>query len=144
MSMVTLYTLVKLDGIANMFLALALISTVVAVIWFIVRLASNDICGYDEEAQIKLEKKATKGFRIFVALAIIGIIFTNMIPSTKEVAFIYVVGKLSQSTMAKKVGEQAEQVPEKAMMILNAKMNEYLAEFDPAKKAVDAAKNAVK
>ena len=43
-----------------------------------------------------------------------------------------------------KAGEQAEQVPEKAMMILNAKMNEYLAEFDPAKKAVDAAKNVVK
>ncbi|OQA66287.1 MAG: hypothetical protein BWY36_00919 [Candidatus Diapherotrites archaeon ADurb.Bin253] len=165
MSMWLLYFLVKLDAIGSMFGWFTFISVIVLVAYIIYKLFTiqsiadrNYMRGDEKIEDFKAQKKADgdkafaelkKGIMKYSMISLMFILLTVLIPSTKEVAFIYVVGKLSQTTevqnMAKNslhVAENATKIPDKALEILNLKMNEYLEEVKG--EAVKETKKAVK
>lgn len=178
MSMLTLYFLVKLDAIVSMFgwlIASVVISGIIFFIYKLVEISGIADKSYSDSPRdvdrkvFDAEKKALgekeianmkKGVKKFAVATFACVFLFVMTPNTKEVAFIYVVGKLSQTSqvqnMAKNtlnIAENVTAIPDKAVEILNIKMNEYLNEFkseaeqaakDTAKEAVKEAKEAVK
>lgn len=130
MSMFTLYMLLKLDAIQIFFAVLMAVSIITVVFSFV---------ALSIEPPEALPKKLIK---IFVSLSIIFGIIITIIPSTKEMAFIYVVSKLSQNEHVQGIAEKSLAIPDNALEMLNIKMNEYLNEMkEEVKKEV---KNTIK
>ena len=132
MSALSLYFLVMLDNIDNFFI---IVTSVLAVAIFI-------CIAFPTMENNRLTEFSKKVIKIWVPILGILTFITIMIPSTKQVAFIYIVSNLSQNKIVQDIGEKSLQIPDKALEILNMKMNEYID--DMKKEAVDEAKKAVK
>lgn len=130
MSALSLYFLVMLDSIISFFgivCATSWLLTLILVIVFTV---------------LEIPKLVKRTVIIGISISLFATLIYNMIPSTKQVAFIYIVSGLSQNKIVQDIGEKSLQIPDKALEILNMKMNEYID--DMKKEAVDKAKEAVK
>lgn len=137
MSALTLYFLVMLDSIYTF----CIILSVILWIWSAVSIIGTGISIADDlENTVKIFWK--KCLKISTTLSIIWTFIACMIPSTKQVAFIYVVSSLSQNKIVQDIGQKSLQIPDKALDILNTKMNEYLD--DMKKEAEEKAKETVK
>ena len=130
MSALSLYFLVMLDNIVTFFgvvCATSWILTLALILVFAVL-----------EMPLLIKKVTIIG----ISISLFTTFIYNMIPTTKQVAFIYIVSNLSQNKIVQDIGEKSLQIPDKALEILNMKMNEYID--DMKKEAVDEAKNVVK
>ena len=125
MSMLTLYFLVMLDSIGNFFVGMTLVGWGLIIVFFIISYAAVD-CGGDEDHWKKIRSRL---FKVFSPIVMLLTLIATLIPSTKQVAFIYVVGSLSQNKIVQNIGTQSLQIPEKALEILNVKMNSYLEDM---------------
>jgi hypothetical protein len=119
--MFVLYLLVKLDSIQGLFIGLSVGSGIIAfclVMFYAVT---------EGEASQKIYDTC-KWYRnrIFIPLFIFSIILATLLPSTKETAFIYLASKITQSEQAQSMGKNLINIPDKALEIINIKMNEYL------------------
>lgn len=85
----------------------------------------------DDEKQLSQFKKWIIRLIVFTMFFSVLIIF---IPSTKEVAFIYLGGKLADYGSN---NEDLKQIPDNAIKMLNNKMEQYLEE---QKKEIDKIK----
>jgi Na+/melibiose symporter-like transporter len=129
MSMWLLYLLVKLDSLSAMFgwvLVLIIVSSLISVPCY---MFMKDYI-YGEEEYLAFNSKYKKFLlRIMLPLFILFTLIFTMLPTTKEFAFIYIVGKLSQNKQIQNIGENAINIPDNALEILNLKMNEYVVEM---------------
>lgn len=140
MSMFTLYILVKMDSIKNFVGIIGIALLVVVILTMLISFING--CIEDSVTSINIYKKAK---RIYLPISLVLTMIFVLLPSTKEVAFIYIVGKLSQNNIVKNIGDNALQIPDKALQILNLKMNEYLEEMaSDVKQTAENTTNAVK
>ena len=119
MSMFTLYLFTVLAKIPGMMM---IIMPIIVLVWVGCGLAIavlHDTCSEDE-AILKVWKFCKKTFYIFCS-ALMLYLFT---PNMKEIAFIYIIGQVSQN-------EQVQEMPDKALQILNLKLDEYLKDLQP-------------
>lgn len=124
--MFLLYLMVILDKLSNGFIFLMVLGWVCVLGYIVVRAVRASSDGMDSEEDSAAWKKMCKfGLPIMTVWTLI----TCMIPSTKQVAFIYVVGKMSQNKIIQGIGEKSLQIPDKALDILTIKMNQYLDEL---------------
>lgn len=146
MSMFTLYFLVKLDALISIFGWISLVVFVCLIASVIILLFLNGVDHDDgcSEAIKDRTDKFKKSIKLPLIVCIATAFLNFMLPTTKEVAFIYVVGSLSQTEQAKNIGnkvlnsaekitgnvidtaEGLTRIPDKALQILNNKVNEYL------------------
>lgn len=151
MSMWTLYLLVKLDSLVsflgwNVFFIILILGGMGIYTLCIVISQNPDssaISGwrgtdrYDDiksEALIAYDAKINSIRNIITKFSILflTILFLyKAVPTTKEIAFIYIVGKMSQAESAQRIGDEAIKVPEKALQILNYHLDDYLGQFKP-------------
>lgn len=126
MSMLTLYFLLKLDAIIGLFIGILVASVIFTIVYMTVR--ATQIVDYSTASKEEDDWRKYRQFIIkkCIPVILVIIIITIAIPNTKEMAFIYVASKVTQSNRAKRIGEKALDMPEKALDILNKKMNEYL------------------
>ena len=143
MSMFLLYLFVMLDNIGTWFFIIALcgffggaVGYVVCLIYISFR--RNDDKPYDVTPDVWNEKlKEDTSFQkvlklrsnFFKAMIIIPIVFgtlTTFMPSTKQMAFIYIVSHISQSDVANRIANNAVAIPDKALEMLNVKTRQYL------------------
>lgn len=160
MSMFTLYFLVKLDALISILGWISFVVFVCLTVAVIILLSLN---GFDSDLNSNSEKikdrtdRFKKAIKLPLIVCIITAFLNFMLPSTKEVAFIYIVGSLSQTEQAKNLGnkvltsaekitgnvvntaEGLTQIPDKALQILNNKVNQYLE--DQMKKIEEKTKN---
>lgn len=137
MSALTLYFLVMLDSIKTLGIVIMSAGWCAYVIYLVAVLMA--ICVDDKGDLIAPCKKNTK---IWVPILTLITFITFMIPTTKQVAFIYIASTLSQNKIVQDIGEKSLQIPDKALEILNLKMNEYLD--DMKKEAVSEVKETTK
>lgn len=121
MSMVSLYFFVMLDSIIKFF-AMGVVFLILAAVWFYINGFVSADCVSDEKLATNFIIQGKKRMKISIFFAVLFFMITTFIPSTKKMAFIYIAGKVSQN-------EKVQQIPEKALDILNLKMNEYLKEM---------------
>jgi len=130
MSMFKLYLFIKLDYVIKFF---DFISTTLIICFFIylvfkiIQIFSDDDNELDQKIFFKDLKN--KVFKIFVPLILITVIIQYLIPTTKEMAFIYIVGKMSQNKTIENIAEKSLNIPDKALEVLQIKMDEYLKEI---------------
>lgn len=137
MSMFYLYLLVKLDSLKDILMFLGIAPLVVAgVIIFFAVLMMVDVHISDDTFVSILKKSGYIVLPICTTLVIIS----NLLPSTKEMAFIYIASKITQSDAMKKV----EDIPSKAIDILNIKMNEYIKDITKEAEAAEKIKKESK
>lgn len=152
MSALTLYFLVMLDNI------ITFIGVICAISWVVFAIYATIMCAlvnmkseyeessrFLEEDKIKisnLRKSRNKVIKWGLAISIFITGIYCMIPTTKQVAFIYIASTLSQNKIVQDIGEKSLQIPDKALEILNLKMNEYLD--DMKKEAVSEVKETTK
>lgn len=152
MSMLTLYFLVKLDSLVSFLGWNVLFSVILFLVIFyffmhnnVIKLKKIDDLNYFfsenkeerkkelinafNEANIPIKKKLQKCFILFISV----LFLYKAVPTTKEVAFIYIVGTLSQSETAHTIGREAAKIPEKAMQILNYHLEDYMKQFNSKK-----------
>jgi len=121
MSMFMLYLLVKLDYIQGLFIGLSVMSGI-AIFCLIMVYAVTE-----GDASQKLYDTCRKyRNRLFIPLFIIFLFMAILIPTTKETAFIYLASRITQSDQAKNMGQNLINIPDKALEIVNIKMNEYI------------------
>lgn len=122
-----LYWFTRLDSVHEMFQVLLTISLVMAVILLIVFGIMFLECD-------KFPKKVFVSILLFsISSLFFGVAYT-LTPTTKEVAFIYLGGKLADYGSN---NEDLKQIPDKAIKLLNNKMEQYLEE---QKKEIDKIK----
>lgn len=152
MSALTLYFLVMLDNI------ITFISIVCFVSWLGFIIYASILCvfiqslndkesyhGFTEEditQRSNLRKSRNKVIKWGLTISIFITGIYCMIPTTKQVAFIYIASTLSQNKIVQDIGEKSLQIPDKALEILNLKMNEYLD--DMKREAVSEVKETTK
>jgi hypothetical protein len=137
MSMLTLYFLVKLDSLSiffgwNVFI-LTIITITVGFSFLYFKIESNNDCWNSTTIEDYKDKAdQLRGYlkKFFISWFIVFFIFMA-IPTTKEIAFIYVVGTMSQAESSKRIGEEVVKIPEKALQILNYQLDEYMEQFKP-------------
>lgn len=120
MSMFTLYLFVMLDNIGVLSV---IFSFVLAVAFLILIICLEDAIGEEYKNKIKSLMKKVFAFAIFF------ILMATLLPNTKQMAFIYIVSNLSQNKQVKGIGEKAIQIPDKALEVLNLKLDEYMKEM---------------
>lgn len=123
MSMFTLYMLLKLDAIRGFFVGAFLISGVV--LFFVIL----EYCIFVVELKELQKKHLKKLIKISLSIFIISSIVIPIMPSTKEMAFIYVASKISNTEKGKNIGENMLNIPDNALEIVNIKMKEYLEDI---------------
>lgn len=111
-----IYWITRLDGL-NLFMGLiAGFSLTGALVLLIVRVMASD-------AYFEYEKKICKQwFRPFTAVTIMGVVFMAIsifIPTTKEVAAIYMIPKIVNN-------EKIQKLPDNAVNFLNKKFEEWI------------------
>ena len=118
--MFTLYLFVMLDniGVLSVVLSFALVGTFFILISIFVEVKK-------EELKNKIKSLMKKVF----AFAIFFILMATLLPNTKQMAFIYIVSNLSQNEQVKGIGEKAIKIPDKALEVLNLKLDEYMKEM---------------
>jgi len=137
MSMWTLYFLVKLDSLVTFFgwiFGVSLFATLCFLGVYIINLLESGEGLNSEPTRITHKEKAEKMLPKLKKFSIItSIMFFTLlaVPTTKEIAFIYVVGNMSQAESTKRIGEEAIKIPEKALQILNYQLEEYMEQFKP-------------
>jgi len=130
MSMFKLYLFIKLDYVIKFF---DFISTILIICFFIylafkiIQILSDDCNELNPEIFFKNLKN--KVFKIFVPFILITVFIQYLIPTTKEMAFIYIVGKMSQNKTIENIAEKSLNIPDKALEVLQIKMDEYLKEI---------------
>jgi hypothetical protein len=88
-----------------------------------------NVSNREEELAEKSKKVFINLLKIMLPIIICFSFVISMIPSTKQVAFIYIVGTMSQNKIVQDIGEKSLQIPDKALEMLNIKMDEYLKEM---------------
>lgn len=124
MSIGLLYLFVKLDVIVGTFIILSALLLVVGVFTVAITVAEYSDMGYEDQYR----KLMGIVFKILLPIFIISSLFAILLPTTKEVAFIYIASKVTNSDKAKNMADKALQIPDKALDILDNKMNEYIKE----------------
>jgi hypothetical protein len=143
MSMLTLYFLIKLDAI----LFIMGITAFVCFVWgFLIWVKScisidsiksninkrgREVKNEGEEKIREIKKKSRKLISRFVTIGIIFFIVAAMIPNTKQVAFLYIVNKMDKAGKVDKIGDQMIELPDKALQVLNLKLDEYINDMKP-------------
>jgi len=126
--MITLYLFAVLGKIGESMLILSILSGISVFglsIWFGIEL--SDSWHSDKEKNEENKTIVKKWNMRFIKIILACLILNIFIPSLKETAFIYIVGKISQN-------ENIQEIPDKALTILNLKLDEYLKDFDSIKK----------
>ena len=131
MSMFKLYLFIKLDYFIKFF---DFISTMLIICFFIYLMFKlfqimNDLADDELDQNIFFKNIRNKAFKIFTPLILITIFIQYSIPTTKEMAFIYIVGKMSQNKTIENIAEKSLNIPDKALEVLQIKMDEYLKEI---------------
>lgn len=120
MSEWSLYLMLKLDTIRCIlivlgFCCLAFLLVLCAIIAMYVHDYNYD---HSENEQISFKKHIiTYHPKLIVIIGITIIIFGNLIPTTKQIAAIYIVPRITQN-------EKVQQIPEKALNILDKWLDE--------------------
>ena len=114
MSMITLYFLTMLDNIGTLLFMSGIVCALFSVVFIMI---SSDI---RDEIKKTAETKKSKKF-MFISIAFF-VVFA-LTPTTKQVAFIYVAGKISQN-------KDVQEIPEKAMQLINLKFKEYISDAE--------------
>jgi len=131
MSMFKLYLFIKLDYFIKFF---DFISTMLIICFFIYLMFKlfqimNDLADDELDQNIFFKNIRNKAFKIFTPLILITVFIQYSIPTTKEMAFIYIVGKMSQNKTIENIAEKSLNIPDKALEVLQIKMDEYLKEI---------------
>lgn len=128
-----LYLFTRLDNIIVFCVTLVSISSIAILVLGIAYalIRTSSFMNKDDEKQLSQFKKWIIRLIVFTMFFSVLIIF---IPSTKEVAFIYLGGKLADYGSN---SEDLKQIPDKAIKMLNNKMEQYLEE---QKKEIDKIK----
>ena len=137
MSALTLYFLVMLDHIQVFFIVMCVLGWIYIVVSAVLIPVTIDC-----EASEEITNFFKKSVKLGIPFIIVWTFITTMIPSTKQVAFIYIVSSLSQNKIVQDIGQKSLQIPDQALDILNTKMNEYLD--DMKKEAEEKTKETVK
>jgi len=124
MSIGLLYLFMKLDVIVSIFTVIGITTLVVGL--FVA--AAGAFIGYEEHSDKNNEdnqhywnnyKKIV--LKILLPILVVSSLFSVFLPTTKEVAFIYIASKITNN-------DKAKSIPDKVLDILNNKMNEYIKE----------------
>jgi len=124
-----IYLMGIVDSIALFFdISMALISMALVFLTVVISVVVMNGHFYDREAASGLIKSIKTIFTRKV-VATIAFIFlgATFIPDSKTIAAMYLVPKLVEN-------EQVQEIPEKALKILNGKLDQYLKEFEPKEK----------
>jgi hypothetical protein len=128
MSMFLLYLFTMLDSIGWFFVVLSIVGWIA---FAIITITLGCACGENDfdtkENDVDWVKYFKKCFTIFLPSVLCLNLITVLVPSTKQMAFIYIVGKMSQKKVVQDIGDKALQIPDKALEVLNIKMEEYLS-----------------
>lgn len=115
-----IYLLTRLDAVNILFGIIATVSGLGLVVTLI-------ICIFGKiEDDDRTAETGGKLARIFIPLSILSALCLTLIPSTKEAAAIYLIPKVVNNA-------QVQQVPENALKLLNAKMQEWLKGLEDKK-----------
>lgn len=119
-----LYLFTRLDNIIVFCVTLVSISSIAILVLGIAYalIRTSSFMDKDDEKQLSQFKKWIIRLIVFTMFFSVLIIF---IPSTKEVAFIYLGGKLADYGSN---NEDLKQIPDNAIKMLNNKMEQYLEE----------------
>lgn len=129
MSMMTLYLITRLDGLKWLFAAIIVIS-ICATILFTAMKCTEVFDGHNFG-----KFNPSKWLNISIFSIFISIISLVFIPSTKEIAFIYLTSKASTYVMN---NEELQKIPDNAFKLLNTKMEQYIEEtLTETKKTVE-------
>jgi len=131
-----LYLITKLDDIITLCYIFYGMSIAVIVLLFIMwgctfltfedRIINEDI--------YNLKKKMfKKSIIVFSMVMTIFIIFSNLIPTTGQMAFIFLGNKITNNEKIKKIGDKALILSDKSLDLLNIKMNEYIKNLKKGK-----------
>ncbi len=130
MSHIVLYFIVKLDTIIGVLGGIAVVSWVsfcaVAIIYAMQYSEAKDYnnCDYRNE-QLEQIKPLRSVRKKLMVIAIIATVFATFLPNTKQLAFIYITPKAVDAITG---NEELMKLPNSAFKLLNAKMEEYIAE----------------
>jgi hypothetical protein len=113
-----LYWLTRLDYLQGLFLALAIVSGVLLIIWFLIPQISFD---YEDAGEKAAFYKKYRNFkRTFIPLMITGIILSCLIPSREEAIFIMAGGKVLDFV---KTDSSINKVPGQATEIISTMLD---------------------
>ena len=115
-----IYLVGIVDGLIEVCAAIGILSFV----GWVVTTAYIHVCGYEgvDEACVAVWKKARKVTWLFIPLALIA----TFTPSSKTIAAMYLVPKIANN-------EQVQQIPNKALDVLNLKLDEWIKDLSKEK-----------
>jgi cytochrome bd-type quinol oxidase subunit 2 len=114
-----IYLFTRLDAIRDFLifpLVIFLMSLTASGIMWIIAITADE----EEEKYCGIGKKLTK---LSASIVLLASLMLTFIPSTKEYAAIYLIPKVVNN-------EQVQQVPENALKLLNAKLQEWLKDIN--------------
>jgi hypothetical protein len=118
------YLFTRLDGLNTLIGLLVAISVlswiIIGIVWFINTGIDNDVAA-----------RAKKLFINSAAVPVVLAVLMVFVPSQKEAAAIYLLPKLAHSDFAK----EAQQLPTDAAKLMRLKLESWIADMEPAKKA---------
>ena len=118
------YLFTRLDAI-HVIAGAAIVMAAIGLLVFGIHYLFEDMWERDDDNKEK--KKTVKTINRLVAVAISGLLFCVIIPSTKEAAVIYLLPKIANN-------EQVQKMPENFVKLLNTKMEAWIEDFEKDKK----------
>lgn len=111
-----IYWITRLDGLNFFVGVIAVISIITATTLLIIRIASDDYFPWEH----KFIKTWFRPMFTAVIVAVMCIVISIFVPSTKEAVAIYMIPKIVNN-------EQVQKLPDNAMKFLNGKLEEWIA-----------------
>jgi hypothetical protein len=115
----TIYLITRMDSIRATLLGMLVVCTVVTLVSFIVMVSSYN--GYDDKIY-----DLTRSFLVkyCVPIVIVISVLLRVLPSTKELAAIYIVPRLVNN-------EQIQQIPNNAAILINEQLKSWMKDILP-------------
>jgi len=125
------YLFLKLDALESLCFGIALILSILLFVFFLLSIVwTADAHGEEHKRREEEKDKFFAKFfykKLYISVFVICILLTTFLPSTQEFAVIYLLPKIVNN-------EQIQQIPNKALDILNKKLDEWASDFSQNKK----------
>lgn len=124
--MSTLYWITRLESMKDLCSLLMTIGIVISVVvGFIMLFYYIEHSPLDTEEEFNFFNKLKRAVISFTIVSVLFGIAYTFIPTTKEVAFIYLTSK---TTKWAENNEQVQKIPDNVLKMLNTKMEQYIEE----------------
>lgn len=127
------YWITRLDGFIGLLIFFSIVSFIIVAVSCIVAMIKysesqdRDWCNSHRENSNRLFLLWKKVTLISLPIFIISTLLINLIPSTKELAAIYLIPKIVNN-------EQVQKIPDNALKLLNGKLEQWIKDMGEKKK----------